>query len=1340
MKIERTELIENMKRFAVTGNGLIVGKPGVGKTYAIRQTIHELMDDGIYCVPILVDEFVFGTNAELQEVFKFEGGFLDALTSEFLESNASKAVLFIDAFDAARNEKVRHFFLSLVRDAVYGMDENWSIIVSVRTYDGKKSGDLSSLFGKDEEICGPNYHDNEIESRHFLVPPLNDAELEQVVTHNPKMGGAYNHASLEFKEILRIPFNLWLLENILENTIKLPDLSNIHSEIQLLDKYWQIRIRQKQNSDEREFILIKILRSMIADRSLTIRKEEIYGSITDDSRRECWNQLLSEEVIVEKSITKQKVSFSHNILFDFAISILLIEDVPGQVVDFILEEPSRPLFLRPSLNYHLTRLWYQERDIFWETFWILLSQTDIHLKLVSRIMPPSVLVKEANEMLELLPLIEKINRRSDNAEEAVLRLLQALRALDIMKDSLWAEFLVECARNIHQKFAWEMAITASEILERDKERIFVDMIGKVARDLLSWINTCRDKGDTSWFNSLGARLVMPLLASTYSSNIEESRRLLKGILEEVMESKIPMDYLYRLTDSVHSIFPYDKELVNEIYMNVFKHQEKSEEITRMGGYVLPMTSTKRQDFEMCQYHLVRQFEFLLQEDPRTAATICLKSLNGYIFQREMNRSHKRQLRMNNAIEFIFRNRNAAVIPDDSYIWDQNIHVDEPYKMADLLYKFLLSLSLDDDKEGLLADIMDIFAIEAIAAFFWKRLLRIGSENPVAFSSLLHDLCIAEPILSGEETIYEVGRFIEASAEYFSKDQLLSIEKAILKVEDINSRKGRRLLARIPPNMLQSDKGKRIRDDMEKKDDVPVNKPLFEIEVGVNPYTTEDYLKDKGVNVFQNRNRELMASISMLEEFNKKYLNEEPEQEAIDSIFSEAEAIYEVIIKRAIEDENLLETALTHLATCLANISKGVKDAQSKEYDLCRLVMLLCAKHPSPRANDEYEQEFDHPIWTSSPRTEAAMGLKYLGRIKYDKEVLEAIQALSADPVPSVRYVLMSNLSLISDTDEGLFWCLLNQVFNQEENKNIIDIACRNLRKFINSKQDMVVQALDGLASRAFVSKNYYLLTEEFVNIVIYFMIKTNREWAKKIFAEMLAKPVEYSEQLEKVASSSIGIMRQAYFDPAIGDGQITGAVENLMLIVGACTKSLEELVKESKLWETVDGEKPQDILESTKRVYGIIHEIVIRVYFAAGFEAEEKIASEGLEETRIFLTRIKPVLALILEYTSEEYGVMFAPTAHYFMRILNGMLRYEPVPAVMMASKVAKSSRAYGYNLDSLAIKEVVELVESVIADYRHEFQGGEALDDLLILLDIFTEVGWPEALKLVWRLDEIYR
>ena len=75
-----------------------------------------------------------------------------------------------------------------------------------------------------------------------------------------------------------------------------------------------------------------------------------------------------------------------------------------------------------------------------------------------------------------------------------------------------------------------------------------------------------------------------------------------------------------------------------------------------------------------------------------------------------------------------------------------------------------------------------------------------------------------------------------------------------------------------------------------------------------------------------------------------------------------------------------------------------------------------------------------------------------------------------------------------------------------------------------------------------------------------------------------------------------------------------------------------------------------------------------------------------------------------------------------------------------LAEGVARSSEPFGYNLDALAVEDVVNLVEIVLADHRDKVRDGQGLDDLLNLLDIFAKAGWPDALRLIWRLDEVFR
>lgn len=102
---------------------------------------------------------------------------------------------------------------------------------------------------------------------------------------------------------------------------------------------------------------------MVDEHSLSVRTDEVYLL----GGAETWRSIMTAEVLVYAS-SEQRVTFGHNILFDYAVSVLLIEDDANELVEFLSNDPSRPLFLRPSLSFYLTRQWHASPTLFWEIF------------------------------------------------------------------------------------------------------------------------------------------------------------------------------------------------------------------------------------------------------------------------------------------------------------------------------------------------------------------------------------------------------------------------------------------------------------------------------------------------------------------------------------------------------------------------------------------------------------------------------------------------------------------------------------------------------------------------------------------------------------------------------------------------------------------------------------------------------------------------------------------------------------------------------------------------------------------------------------------------------------
>jgi len=97
-------------------------------------------------------------------------------------------------------------------------------------------------------------------------------------------------------------------------------------------------------------------------------------------------------------------------------------------------------------------------------------------------------------------------------------------------------------------------------------------------------------------------------------------------------------------------------------------------------------------------------------------------------------------------------------------------------------------------------------------------------------------------------------------------------------------------------------------------------------------------------------------------------------------------------------------------------------------------------------------------------------------------------------------------------------------------------------------------------------------------------------------------------------------------------------------------------------------------------------------------------------------------------------------TTHHLIQLCNIVIRHDPAGIIKIAENLCKASESYGYQLDSMAIREVVTLVEVCIADFKEILRDKKNVMSLMYILNIFVKAGWPEAIQLAIRLDEVWR
>jgi hypothetical protein len=965
----------------------------------------------------------------------------------------------------------------------------------------------------------------------------------------------------------------------------------------------------------------------------------------------------------------------------------------------------------------------------------------MHLRQIVRLVLPAVVVNEAQTPEDLAPLLERLRTGQPPAVDAVAFLLQALRVLKSPKRALWAEFLSSIGPYLDQRFAWDAGNIATGIVESKEplsEKSILDC-GDLARRLLGWAwSSRRNLDQRHWFERLAGLIAIPLVAKTYATGAVEARGLLKDVLAVVGEPDFPVDCIYRLTNEVQHLIPHDPDLVGLVYERIFGYEERSDEKTNMGGTVLPLISNRRQDYDMCRYSLIKEFPRFIATATLPALRAGIRAVQAFALQDHVLRYLRDGKTLDDlTFEFQFRNATAHYVKDGSAIWDESSFPDQELQIADAVLDWLASVA-KGERISDLDQLLDAFGRETRLAFLWSRLLAIGAATPMIFGPRLWELASAKPVVEEPDTLYALGAFLEQAFEFLTESQQRQIEQAILNLGKTDNtvkkewleRRRDRLIARIPHDLLPTVEGKKLRESLEKVGRLPPNTPPFSVSSSWSKVTEDEFLKRQGADPDSPANLDIRKLYAPLKEWGEK--NKDEAQ--IDSLLAVACSVRDFLSKESSADPKYLSRASAHLASFASDALLRTSDSTAQRFQLLRQMVLAAASHPDPEYNPEHDSKWSTAAWSPAPRNDAAQALPWLTHFGRDQDALAAIQKLSHDPVPSVRFLLACELWRLVEHMPSAMWTIFDQLAEKEENGVVLQGVTVSLWNLIRSDKAKSLTLIKKLLKRVEEeTDDEEKARTALVSMVVDYAVWHDDQWARQTIARWQRSPIEHSASI-----STAGRRLIEHIQPQHHGAQLEQARALLLNHLDAVAVGLCMLQKKG-------GSITQEEMQKKWRLlYGVIDDTVMRIYFAADIDPNLRQRKEHplSDENRMrFFHDALPVLEKVLSFGKQpETGMLLSPTAHHFMELLNGVLRYNPSLALRMAAEVVTCSKRFGYNLDSMAMGETVKLVEAILADYRERVQDEPSIRNLLELLDAFVEAGWPEALNLVWRLDEIYR
>lgn len=1319
---------------------VVVGQPGAGKSGALHSLADELLTRGNDVLYISADKFEASSVLSFRNEIGLKYNLYEVLANW---KGKGTGFLIIDALDAARSPLAQKTFLEII-SYMQTNRGRWNVIVSIRKYDLRNNPDLGKIFAgqaPSDDFFDPEF----IQFCHLSIPALSDEEISEISKQSQDLGTLISQANADLLILMRNLFNLRLVADLLNEGASIASLSTVSTQSELLERYWSARIIRSDNKgDAREKILKLAVDKMVANHSLRIARTEI--SLAVDSQD--FNDLLSSNVLQEwqsasdKKADRYTVTFSHQILFDYAVSRLLLRDEVKKIVDIFNKNPELFIIIRPSVVFHFQYLWYQDLDR--ETFWeCVIKFVDGKFNAIGKVIGPSVaaeLLKEPKDYEYLIKILKSDQKKKDAVIQIINYLVGAITSASDVQTKLvgekavsWCHFLLEISDPITRPLVASVCRLLQEVVKHPKHLTEEqrEYAGLTARRMLQfeWEQPHPHKGIV--------RYGIEAVCRTFESDKEASTTLLRTAFKENHIEQYGFEEMPRIAFELKRLLAIDPEFVAEVYKVTFNHEEKSEDTTAMGGSVImPMTSTRRQDFDMACYSLVEMYPAFLEASPLIAIGVLVETLGVYIKKehRPTNPPAER--------EFLVWDKKVYINADYSVIWlDHSFRDYSPVEMFYEAEKYIKGLCEKKDDTKLLKTIIDIFVSKNRSATVWCKLLVWGAEYPETLGKEIRCLAWQKPLMSSYDTYDAIRKFINVIFPSLNKEEKENVEAAILslkepddqmKIEKIKNP----LLKSLPLKLVVTREAKEAitkisKQEMEADDTLAPTRPKG------GSFDPRDILRGN----LSDKEHNLEQITDPIEKFQEK-TDHAPTDEEIETIFPKLEQLRKTLTDLQNEDisQKLMDHGWGYLVGACAKVAHDIDlNSNKKVENFVKEILLLGANHPHPRYEKKYHDVEGRMSWSSpSVRINAAVGLMALVPTKSaDKNILEAISKLSRDDVPAVRYHVIIMLSNLKDIDSKLMWQIIDYIASHEKTSSVVEsLIAFPMRNLFYTDKNAIIKTLNTLYKSMPQEKSWHEARAACLDLLMDVYLHEDNSTCKKTVFALTADPIKNSVDLQHILRHLRGYLtlgRLSNEKNADDEKRARAFILFETVIKSGITSWNERETEYRKAKKETVTELER---EENTQIAHLLDTACKELYFASNAYEYKQHPHFPIDEQK------KERFYQDAQTLFHELAKVKHPSSvHHLLETLEYFIPQDPKGVFLLIGEILKSAQEYEYQYESLGESLFVKIIDRYIAEYKYILQEDEDCQNILMeILDIFVEAGWESAFRLVYKLDEIYR
>ncbi len=1359
--IDRQQEFSALITAAKLGHLLLTGEPGCGKSGMIHALAEALRNEGVPVVLLLADEDPPNLTHRLDQILANwpdgAGGFL-----------------ITDALDALRDADRQKRLRRLLRDVREGQ-ASWKVIASVREFDLKYSRELRDTF-PGAGVAGFSSSDFPAVA-HFHLPRLAERQVDELVSARPEIRSFIEGARTNPNSggVHRSPFHLRLAADLLRAGVPPAHLADWQSPALLLRTFWETRVSGGAGAGDRENALKAICQALVRSRRLAVSRKQLSLSA---SERASVDELRSRGILNSPGLRRQtqvggdEIRFTHHLLHDYAIARCLIPETPDPFYDFVLQDHLLPTFYRQSFLFALEQIWDapDERSGFWQV--ALRLEGAPQLRSMTRILAPLLAARRVEALADLRPLLTALGSATgidDPAHRALRHLASGLQDVEpeIIRTGAgaWGAFARELAKCLPSDFLTEAPLV--HILARLNAVGGVNdaspcrAVNAAARDLTAHhVSKGVGKG-----RPYAALVAIELLYRTFHVAPPESEHALLSLLAPERLVQFPHDDLSALAQHLKHLGAKGDRVIVRLFEAAFSDEPEPGQWEERGSPSLRLRFQSSDRWNTVHHLLADYYESRGGDNPALMTEAACIAWNA-VMRRRLD-GPNREERILATIQF--RGARCDLVEDYGHIWGRGFDYDENRILSH--FEALLRGWAAEGDPASVNQALDRFAARNRTSMMWTIFMVAGAQHPSTLGVLLEGVLSESLFLTHPDYAYASVLLLEALHKLDSPTRRERLERLILDLP---------LTARLPegeprepaPPWVEHAQN-RLLGVLEERNIVlgtvrdlrrargaatrlPANRPPERPQVISRTFTAEERVERRGVDLSEPRNKKLFE----LRESLKPFLAGGGQASSACAIDEHWPLILEC--DRVLEQPGQAQRQMTedlwgHLVGACATIAQRAPWPKTDErWPTVRKVLLKASTDPVPTPSEDWGGGEDEPPgwgWPS-PRIDAACGLPFLAcRLgQADDAIAAALRRLCHDPSYALRFNLAGRLAVLDQSSSDLMWELVDTFIADEERPFVLDAVLSSLDCLWAKAPNQVKPRVNQIADRARkIAPTEHHIHTTLAQVNLFYFLRTGDPDCESFITGLIQ---ECDSQRASVALKALlhscrnggwltaegGETPAAYADKAR-----TRTWRFFSQVLAAAQIKLQQCREESRRLHAANP-PPADTINPVQarldRLARLVDDIGAQLYFASGALDERPNLKDrqalNPAQRRQFWSDSQPLLDSLATEPHPH-------TAHQLVETLNYLFPCAPREIFLLAAKSIRISAAAGLQYESLAVGDVVRLIQRALADHRDLFesydgQESECLSALLEVLDLFVEVGWAEARQLTHRLEEIYR